>query len=158
MKADFLDLRDITRDSDRVFTRIEIACGPGNYNNHDWIWAGESSIDCIRDGVWSLKAYMPRGIVDEENDSAYAFQIYLVGLSFSHMWYGVSTFNAWISSESVDDLRVPPRGFDLEANIRTDRNGNRYTDFLPPVNTQLFEHLRGKRVVITTGPVHDLDN
>jgi len=152
-----LDLRAVTRNSDRAFTRISVL---HNTYRHVWIRAGLLSRIELNPGKrqW-LGAYYDHGIADESEDSAYAFQIDVVGLHIHMIHYGVTELHGWIAAESDDSVRfkVPRTVPDLETFEWCRRckgeKSHRVTTYCPPVDLKLYERLRGAKLVVEFGPV-----
>lgn len=165
------DLRGITRYSDRCVTRVAIRIDWSK--TVEWLICGQSDLtrasDTRQDGRWRLTARMGDGTTDFEHDSAYAFQLALIGLQLDSLAVNchISNFVAWVDPNDPDGFRVPRPGYDPSKHPESHRckdrqcaaNGNKdhiilpEGFFVPPFDAELYKLVRGKQVSISIGPV-----
>jgi hypothetical protein len=151
-----LDLRSLTRNSDRSATRISVVL---NHEPYVWIRCGLlSRFDVDRKRQW-LGAYFDHGITDAEESSAYAFHIDVVGARLHDVHHGVVELRAWIAGQE-DDARAfcvptePLNRSELKwcptCKGPPGHNGERHqvTDYTPPPNVTLWKKLRGAEVIV----------
>lgn len=152
-----LDFRALTRNSDRAFTRISVL---HNTYRHVWIRAGLlTSLEMHASKRQWLGAHYDHGITDEEESSAYAFHIAVVGLHVDLIHYGVTQLRGWIAGgvEDAHRFKVPEVVPNLEAFKwckgcqGTDRH--QVTEYTPPPDLELYKRLRGAELLIEIGPV-----
>lgn len=162
------DLRSITRGADTARTTIEIVDRYDNFR-HLWITCGQVNLR-----KWDnrpdveLTCYLTEGVTDFEHDSAYAFQLDLIGWTFDSIRDSAVTFTAWIPAElqGLDEFRIPGPGYNP---MKRDDAYLCDTDhcaedphimveegyFIAPANPELYKLVRGRRVRITIRPVYD---
>ena len=162
-----LDLRSITRSSDRAFTRVILI---DDYafehvdRRIDWILLGESNLRTDVREPW-LESHLNKGVTDFEHDSAYALRLPLIGLTLGGLavMNNVVHFKAWINPNRPDDFHVPEPKYDPtkhpDACECPDCKGDdRHIIvpegfYVPPANPELFEKVRGRQVEIQIGTV-----
>ena len=162
--TDILDLRSITRRSDKLITRVDLC--PKYDDRVPWIIAGECRLEKIseREPRWAIRSYL-NNATDVEHDSASAFGIDLIALQFDSSRYGFSTFSAFIDPQSgdrtADGFRVPEPGYNPLIDKETyeckecEEKHLIVRNYYPPANLKLHKLLRGSRVEITIGVVVD---
>jgi hypothetical protein len=152
-----VDLRPVTRNSDRAFTRITVS---HNTYRHVWIQAGLLTRIEMDPGKrqW-LAAYYAHDITDESDHSAYAFSLELVGVHVHMITYGVTELHGWIASgpHDAEHFRVPKAAPDLNSFEWCQRckgkERHRMTTYQPPAELELYKKLRGEKISIEFGPV-----
>ena len=146
-----VDLRAVTRDADRAFTRVSLlALG----QRHLWIHAGVlCRLELGSRYQWLGGQYLPQ-VRDEEGDSAYAFRFDVVGAAVQAISDGVVTVAAWLAAEdsSRHNFCVPRVAPDLSS-FPLIGGGDRKTSFTPEADERLWRALRGRRLEIDFGPV-----
>jgi hypothetical protein len=174
MKADsppFLDLRAITRRSDRCVTTVRFLDADGREGAR-WMLLGEAALSrqsSRSGGPWRLTAYL-KDAVDFEHDSAYALDLPLVGVEFVGVSYKSTEIVAYVSPEAGADedgrfatFHVPPPGYDPTKHpetvlCRDCENREQHVIvpegfYQPKFEPELFEIVRGRCVTICFGPV-----
>jgi hypothetical protein len=168
MSLKTVDLRGLSRDSDRIRTEVKFDSYSHSRQFEDrqpWLVLGSTNLD--RTGpTWTLKSYLAEGITDQEHDSAFCLHLGLVGVEFKHTWYGTSFWTAWISSD-INNFKVAPANYQeildkygepCDHCTGEDAHpmvpGDLWT---PPENKKFFEWARGAQVEITIGPTHPDD-
>lgn len=167
-----LDLRKISRYSDKVSTLVELHWDWNSANNVRWIRCGavhfRRSEDRTRPFV-DFGARLQVGVTDFEHDSGYAFQFRLAGCEFRFMDSGRSWFDGFIDASDTDEIGAEDFRVPQESNYNPMKHPNAYkcTEckgvdkghiivpeglYLPPKNIDLYRKVRGKRVTIITGP------
>jgi hypothetical protein len=162
MTIELLDLRPITRRSNRLLTQISLRKSIYDFKDGVWIKAGE----CFRIDKtlkewpsYELSAKLKDGATDGEHDSAFAFSIPLVGLEYTGVhWHGVS-FKAMIDpsvdSEDGRAFNVPSADFnpfDNPKHVCTQCDDKHiFTDYLPPHDAELYKQMSGMWVDIHIG-------
>jgi hypothetical protein len=153
-----LDLRPVTRNSNREETRIYAII---NAERFLWIRCGLiSRFEIEAKGQW-LGAYFDFGITDASEDSAYAFHIDVVGAQLSMIHNGVVEVRAWIAggAEDRESFHVPTEEYDLSkfewcpADECQGDERHQLTDYTPKPNLALWEKLRGVEIVVEMMPV-----
>jgi hypothetical protein len=158
----YLDFTRITRDATKVRTTVTLDASGGRV---PWILCGMADLRVWSEPKrkWRLSAYLKAGTTDFEHDSAYAFCLPLVGVTFESIYYGVTTAVAWIGGDddAECDFRVPGPGYDpltLPGTVRCSscRGKNSHAivpehHYQPPPEPGLFALVRGCRVEIVTG-------
>lgn len=152
-----LDLRALTRNSDRAFTRISVL---HNTYRHVWIRAGLlTGLEIQASRRQWLGAFYDHGITDEGDDSAYAFHIAVVGLHVDVIHYGVTQLRGWIAAgaEDAERFKVPktvPKLDAFEWCVRcTGDERHQVTEYTPAPDLELYKRLRGAEVLVEMGPV-----
>ena len=161
------DLRSITRDSDRVVTRVFFE-RTHNQSEFTWLIFGQTQVRTSRDrpdGRWRLDARMGNGATDFEHDSAYAISLPLVGLQFLRVDYHQTELVAWVDpncGQTQTDFHVPRPGYNpmihKDAYLCKEKKCQRHPIvpeglWTPPFDPELYKLVRGKKVVIHIGPV-----
>lgn len=166
-----VDLRSITRHSDRCFTHVRLFPDWDPSNRVDWLVFGMASVTAKeRQRTHSLEARMIAGVTDVEHDSAYALKLPLIGLQFQDLFVSYHTTHlvAWVDPNADErTFRVPTVGYDPtkhpKARLCKDKyclpaypNGHMIVPeghYLPPFDKELFKLVAGKKVEITIGSV-----
>lgn len=162
-----LDLRPITRSSDRCFTRV-ILIDDLAFERQDewveWIIMGESTLRTDVREPW-LEAHLNRGATDFEHDSAYALHLPLIGITLGELAIrnNITHIKAWINPNRPRDFRVPEPKYDptkhQDACECPDCKGeDRHIIvpegfYLPPTNQELFKKVSGHKVEIHIGTI-----
>lgn len=167
------DLREITRRSDLCETTIDII---DEYDRvrHRWITCGEASVQ-MPDGrsrdLVRLTSYLGRGATDFEHDSAFAFQLPLIGWRFENAFYQKVSFIAWVPAlGDPGDFAVPDPGynpFEMEDTENCDLEHCEHLHhpivsegkYIPTGNDELYKRVTGRKVRVTFGPAREtVDN
>lgn len=163
-----LDLRTVTRDSDRFV--CEIRLDTGDYSNggslKTWITCGRISVqfpDRRGGRPATLSARAAYGVTDFEHDSAYIFKIPIAGWEVSFIDNGMVYAECIIVGEA-EDLRVPTKpGYDPTkldgAYVCKDKHCDKPHDIVPegywagaPGSDTVWKNLVGRRLEIFFGP------
>jgi hypothetical protein len=147
-----MDFRKLSRCSDRVLTTISLYT---DYERSPWIKLGEIQLreqDNRHRGAWTLSAYLLNA-TDFEHDSAYLLKMELVGVTFTAVEYGQTRFEGFIRPD-YNPLRL--KGTTQCKRCR--RGGKTHPmvpegHYVPPINTELFNIVRGRRIEVVTGVV-----
>jgi hypothetical protein len=156
-----MDFRKLSRCSDRVLTTISLYT---DYERSAWIRLGEIQLreqDNRHRGAWTLSAYL-LDATDFEHDSAHLLKMELVGVTFTAVEYGQTRFEGFIRPDDEDVFRVGGPDYNpLLLNGTTQckpcrRCGKTHPivpegHYVPPINTELFNIVRGRRVEVVTG-------
>lgn len=154
-----LDLRPISRSSDLCEVTVTLE-NIQHLRNFLWIRAGQADLRLER-RQW-LNVRGPDGVTDSEHDSVHILSLPLIGVTMQHVFSHNVTISAYIDPSEVQDFRVPPPDYDPtkhpEAYTCKDPRCERPHIISPrcyqaPVNPDLFEIVRGKKVEIVFGPV-----
>lgn len=163
--APLVDLREISRDSDRCEARVYIL--PGRYGRyvHEWIVTGQASLDRKDDrrNEYTFRAYLGRGATDFEHDSAYAVQLPIYGVTFDRVGYHTTVVSGFVSPDlDLDHFRVPEPGYNPFEHPDThecedDRCGEAHPIvpeglYVPKGDPEKLKAVRGRRVEIHFGP------
>ncbi len=152
------DLRNITRKSDRVWTRVTVLGG----KEIPWLLFGEARIRHFDDDKWQLAARLPVGVTDFEHDSGYAFGMGLIGLQYKGTQSGLTTVTAYVDPSNLEDFRVPLPGYNpmTEPEAKTCQTCPNHHIIVgesrwagPPSNRQLFKVVAGRKLEILMGLV-----
>lgn len=161
--APVLDLRPHTRRSDRCLTRIYLI--DPNRNRYLWVVGGELNLRTVGDhdrGRWHLKMYLEHkglGCVDREHDSAYAFYIDLLGVTFDSISYHQTELNGWIKMYEPESFKVPQSLDFVPDDQETCDSEHGKEDpelhyvlerFTPEANPKLYKKIQGFQVVVVT--------
>lgn len=164
-----MDFRPLSRNSGKILTTIIL------YTDHEqseWIKLGEIALRERGNpfkGVWSLGAYLLNA-TDFEHDSAHLLRMELVGVEFTAVEYGQTRFEGFIRGDSEEDFKVggpdynPLKEKGAKECKGTKKDYCKWGDgkphpivpegfYVPPVNAELFNIVRGRRVEVITGPV-----
>jgi hypothetical protein len=172
--VELVDLRSITRHSDKVETHVSVAESPWDGTRHTWIVCGESMLrKRASRGLgtvpeYTLGAYLTAGVTDFEHDSAHAFCLPLLGLHFDGIAMGRVWLGAVIDPRNGDDFRVPAPGYNpMEHEDAYECKDERCSAqphiivpegcYQPPINQKLFRKLAGRQVQILFGTKYDKD-
>lgn len=165
------DFRSISRESDRVFTKVHLLLDPYERNEYLWIHAGQGNLDRFDDrtGCHTLRVYLGRGATDFEHDSAYVLQLPIFGVTFKHVWYNSVELIGFIPPDMRrDDFKVPAAGYDPFEHPETEMcdpdpeyHGADHKPhpivpqgmYVPQGSKEQWQLVRGKRVRIVFGPV-----
>ncbi len=163
MDIPLLDLRSITRNSDRARCSIKVRT-PEDGFLIDWIVCGAVSMHREPNSSW-IEARLKYGITDFEHDSAFAFKLPLIGLTYRYTQRHCNRFSAHIDPHDADGFRIPPVGYDptklegtrnclncegSEAHLMVDED-----HWMPPSDKALFEIVRGLKVEISIGVINE---
>lgn len=151
------DLREFSRDSDRICTQILVE--DAGLNLVPWLTLGEINLQSIRGGSHMLRAPLAGGATDEEHDTAQLISMELLGLRWDSVYGGVSTFEAYIRpphAYNPDNFRVPSEDYKMSVVFckwcpTNGRKPHLISDYLPPHNKKLHDLLSGRRIEIRTG-------
>lgn len=162
-----LDFRKLSRNADKILTSVVLVT---DLTRTAWIQLGEIMLR-ERDashyrGVWRLGAYL-QDATDFEHDSAWLLQIDLIGVEFTAVEYGQTRLHGYIKADSEEDFRIGNADYDpIAAGKECKGTKKEYCRrgtphvivpegfYVPPVNAELFNIVRGRRVEITTGLSH----
>lgn len=170
--VELLDLRSITRHSDKVETRVQIVESPWEGKRHNWIICGETRLRVDRPSglgtvpTCTLSAYLSEGVTDCEHDSAHAFSLPLIGLHFDGIEMGRVWLGAIVNPHDADSFHVPDPGYNpmehpdamlceyeqCEPHIIVPQGF-----YVPPTNHKLFHKVAGRQVQICFGTKYDKD-
>jgi hypothetical protein len=165
MTIESIDLRSITRSSDIARTKIGIYMG-GRWEGHDafnpWLEFGVCEI-MDSGSLCLITAQLDYGITDFEHDSAYALRIPLIGLKFNSVYNHYSCLEAYIDPNNEGEFHVPNSGYNpaklKDAYICSECKKSHIIVpegyYVPPVNKELYEKVRGRKVDIRIGPVYN---
>jgi hypothetical protein len=168
-----MDFRPLSRNADKVLTTITL------YTDHErseWIKLGEIMLrerGSPFKGIWQLSAYLLNA-TDFEHDSARLLRMEVVGVEFTAVEYGQTHFEGFIRGDMEEDFRVggpdynPLKLKDTRECKGTSRGHCKWADgkphpivpegyYIPPVNPELFNIVRGRRIEVVTGPVRSND-
>lgn len=163
---ELLDFSKICRNHRKLDTRVTIWT---DMDRSEWMRLGEIQLRA-RDnyhfrGIWRFSAYLSNA-TDFEHSPANVMSMELVGVEFTDISYGRTSFQAWIKSDEPDDFRVPPAGYNPLRHKDTspckDKNCKRDEphliipegNYIPPINFELFEQVKGRRIQVSTGLRH----
>lgn len=163
-----IDLRAVTRDSDRFVCEIRLDTGDYSKNGPLKPW-----ITCGRIGVQfperrgsrpaTLSARAAYGVTDFEHDSAYIFKIPVSGWEVSFIDNGM-VFAGCVIVGDAEDLRVPTKpGYDPTkldgAAVCKDKHCDKPHGIVPegyfagpPCSESVWRNLVGRRLEIIFGP------
>lgn len=169
-KVEPTDLREITRYPELCRTVVKLFPSWDSREAFDWLIAGQGEFrQHERFKTWELLMRLTAGVTDFEHDSAYAFQLPLIGLTFDSLYYHRTTFVAWVDPNDFEKFRVPRPGYNPMKHKdtylckdkdcrREDKKGHMIVpeDLFagPRPDAELFKAVRGKRVEVTFGPVY----
>jgi hypothetical protein len=158
-----VDLRPITRHTDKVVTRVYLC---DEFGNHQRVWLTMGQCKLMRpiprnQMRWWLGAHLD-GATDFEHDSAYALRLPLLGLSFEMLEMGMAWFHAIVDPNNSDDFCVPPPGYNPmeheEAYFCEEGHCKKNPHiivpegfFVPPRNPELHAKVACRHVLITVG-------
>lgn len=149
-----LDFRSISRNSDYLRCQVMVR------DRNSWrvlLEAGESGL-ITENRPAVLQSHLGRGATDSEHDSAYAFSIGLIGVTFTSMVNHVAEFEAYVDPSSSDGFRVPHAAYNpfLGApQCKVKGCKHPIVPYMPDINHELWESIRGARLRINTGPNWD---
>lgn len=166
LKITLLDLRSVTREGAEALVSLDT----GDYSDggpmREWIRCGRVNLQGPdRRGFrpWILSARAREGVTDMEHDSAFIFQIPVVGLELEFVSNGWTYLTGWIAGEP-DDLRIPTKpDYDPAklpgAETCEDESCEEEHTIVPegywagpPANRKYWEHLIGRKLEIRLGP------
>ena len=167
-RADLVDLRAITRNSDKLTTRIYL-CDEFHTGQRLWMTLGECKLmrPIERSPMrWWLAAYLTGGATDFEHDSAYALRLPLLALHFDMWEMGQAWFYAIIDPNDADAFRVPPPGYNPMGHKEsyTCEEGHCKKEphivvpeglYVPPHDPKLYSKVACRPVLITIGVTHE---
>lgn len=158
--VELLDLRSITRDSHLVQATVWIG---HEHEQVQWIITGRASLEERGNGRWNFSARCSYGVVDTEQDSAYAVNFDLIGVTSVGASSSRARYHGWIAIEDrMSGFNVPEPGYDpvkepgaYKKKIKSGDFEDELTfvpNYLPPDNNKLFRKVYGQRVMIVFGP------
>lgn len=162
------DMRKITRSPDRMLSVVRFVHWS---RRSTWLVFGEARLrHNEKQNTWQLAAHLADSACDFEHDTAYAFQLPLIGLSFQGTDWHTSSFIAWIDPDDQDGFRVPKPGYNPMKHPKAEKCSGVYDEkkglyckwnegkphiivpfFLPPHEPELWREVRGKKVEIEIG-------
>jgi len=161
MKVSQVDLRSITRESDKIATSVMIV--PSRHaDKKKWLLFGEAQLSDrgnSSDGIkrWELRSYL-KGATDFEHDSAYALVLPLICVTFIWVYYHNTRLSAIVDPTlgPHDDFAVPEPGYnplEHEKTVKcTECEPNHLIVpeglYIPPDNPELYKKVSGKEVQI----------
>lgn len=165
------NLTGITRNADRCETRVRIHM---DWDTRiDWLVFGQAQIrhrSSEHDGRWRLEARMGFGATDQEEDSAYALRLPIVGLQIGPMAvnYHTTHFIAWVDADGMDDFHVPIPGYNPISHPDTTKCTSKGCEpkghpilpegfYVPPFEEDLYRMVAGQRIEIFIGTVVEED-
>lgn len=171
LKITPLDLRSVTREGAEAFLYVDTADYSDNGPMRQWIHCGRIKLQGPdRRGYrpWILSARAREGVTDLEHDSAYIFQIPVVGVELEFIENGWTYLSGWIGGEP-DDLRVPTKpdydpaklpGAEIceDCEYRDESEGKSHPIVPegywagPPASRKIWEQLVGRKLEIRLGP------
>lgn len=171
LRVEHIDLRAVTRDSDRFV--CEISIDSGDYSSggsrKPWITCGRIQIQFPDRGgarPATLSARAAYGVTDFEHDSPYIFQIPIVGFHVSFVENGMTYVECTVGG-NAEDLRVPTAaGYDPTrlpgAYVCKDKHCEEHHAVVPegyfagpPASQEIWQNLVSRRLEIVFGPLHD---
>lgn len=147
-----LDLASVTRTENQRYCQISVQDGT-SLKKKAWISCGEVSFSEGRAGH-TIRAYLNQDATDFEHDSALAFSIPIIGLTFVHVYNGTVLFRAFIappqSHYDWEDFRVPREIIDLKEATQCDycEDAHPIVEYLPEANPELYRQLSGREIEI----------
>lgn len=166
LKVQLMDLRAVTRPG--CVTHVQL--DSGDYTNgplKEWIVCGRVSLQSPdRSGISRFSARALEGVTDFEHDSAYIFQLPLVGARLEMVESGWTYIVAHIAGDP-DDLRIPsdgtydPEKLDGAEICESEHYGCKGKPHIvvpqdyyagPPTKPTVWANLVGRRVEIRIGP------
>lgn len=169
-----MDFRPLSRNSDKIETTIILYT---DYERSEWIKLGEIMMrerGSNFKGIWQLSAYLLNA-TDFEHDTASILRMELVGVTFTAVEYGQTRFEGFIRADEEDQFRVGGPDYnpltlkDTKQCKGTRKDYCKWADgkphpivpegfYIPPVNAELFNIVRGRRIEVVTGPVRAPDD
>jgi len=164
MKVERTDLLAISRHPNHCLTVVKLFPSWDQREAFDWLIGGQAELrHHEKVGTWDLTMRLTAGVTDFEHDSAYVFQLPLIGLTFESLYYHQTTFIAWVNPNASEAFRVPRPGY----NPMTMKGATTCKECKPrhlivpedhfagpPTDLELFKLVRGKRVEIQIGPAY----
>ncbi len=160
-----IDLRGVTRDTTLCTTIVQLHWDW--QTQFRWILAGQCQLRTDRKPEHITLDARMEGATDREHDAAYAFKLPIIGHRFEHVHYHTTTFTAWVNPNAAEDFHVPastfkPKGYDLRKHPESypceDCKGEEahiiVPYFVPPVDRELYNLVKGKMVTIEIGPTY----
>lgn len=150
---ELLDVRDFTRSSDKIETRVK-----DKYSAEVFIKCGGSEIRGFQSDVSSFfSSYANRGATDVEHDSAYMIRFDIIDVIPSVINSRFSQYEAFIKPDSYGSFRVPSPDYNpfeytgvICSNTFCD-NKHPIIEYLPPqteYTKNLYKKLYGERILI----------
>ena len=151
-KLEPIDLRSVSRDSDRALLEIFIGTG-----RDPWIKAGRATLQKIGRG-WLVKVRAHEGITDCEHDSAYVLYFSILGLEMEYCESHFFRYKA-VMGVDPDNFNVPSPGYNPEEVQGTEMcarcpephpivpSGH----WMPPFERDLFRKVAGQPIEILMG-------
>jgi hypothetical protein len=162
-----MDFRPLSRNSDKISTTVTLYT---DYERSAWIKLGEIQLrehNSNHRGVWMLSAYLLNA-TDFEHDSAHLLKMELVGVTFTAVEYGQTRFEGFIRADDEDVFRVGGPDYNpllLKETTRCKRCRGKEAHPLvpeghhvPPLNAELFNIVRGRRIEVVTGILHQKED
>lgn len=162
-----MDYRPLSRGFDKVSTTITLRT---DCNQSEWIKLGEIQFrENSHRGTWQLGAYLANA-TDFEHDSAHLLRMELVGVTFTAVEYGQTSFHGFIRADEEEHFRVGGPDYNPLKHEKTKEcKGTRRSYckcadgkphpivpegfYVPPFNAELFNTVRGRRIEVITGPI-----
>lgn len=157
-EIELLDFRPITRDTDKVVSHINLRERGRAWGT--WIKCGTL---CMRppnnheDIVWRVGARFDDGVTDREEDSAWVFNIEVIGLTHTYTENGLSFYSGVIGVD-LEMFNVPDGDYrpeNIEGAYKCDRCDEPHwmlPKYIPAPNKPLWRRFIGCRIDIITGP------
>ena len=163
-----MDFRPLSRNSDKISTTVMLYT---DYEPSAWIRLGEIQLrerDNNHRGAWMLSAYL-LDATDFEHDSAHLLKMELVGVAFTAVEYGQTRFEGFIRADDEDAFRVGGPGYNPlmlkgTTQCKQCRRGKKTHPivpeghYVPPINAELFNIVRGRRIEVVTGILHQKED
>lgn len=167
MNIEHLDLRHLTRGSDKIVTTIHVHNTETN-SPMKWITCGEIIVQMpessSRNPGATIKAFLPSGAVDTEHDSGYAFTFKALALKFDRIHYGRTYLSGYIDipRSSFDEFHIPAVDYNPYTGEECDggkycRHGkpHKFAKYIPPNNKIAWRQLMGQTIEISTGAIYN---
>lgn len=165
----FLDLRGITRASDKCATIITCRI---HHREFTWIHCGSlcelHGRDNSRIKTWIVGAYLNNGATDFEHDSAYAFRFEVLEPKLDMVTYSRTWLTTFINPDpfSVEQFHVPESSdYNPAQLVGAHMCEEDYCEkphpivpegyYVPPTDKKYAERMRGVEIIIRTGPAYD---
>lgn len=149
-----VDLRSVTRDSKLVNTRIDVVV-----KGYSWTWLQFGSLSRAEvNETYSWIGVHYNGVMDEEHDSAYAVRLEVRGLQLVGVYGGCTTLSAWIAATPEDSRSIcaPRKALSLRCfplcKECKGEDRHRVGKYTPEPDAELWNYLRGARIMVKTAP------
>ena len=155
------DLRAICRESDKLVARVDFL---NKTKREPWLILGQAEIDRLN-SIWLLRTYLNGFTTDQDHDLADGLRLPLMGLELAGVRNHMVMYEAWVCP-NPDMFNVPLPGYNPTQHPMT--NGCRGTNscpigtphklvpsdlYLPPFESELYNHVQGRRIHIEIGPL-----